>query len=257
MWNVSTTSAALVVTNAREATSSRELVVDHVEDLHVGGIGQGPVGGVGLPALVGQLRLEALPRAGRALVGLGGDEAPPGQHPPDGGHRRHRGLSASVPAQQVVVDRGRSGVEAVVGERLAQGDDLVLHGHRDLGRRGPGPARLGLEALLALGPVTGQQLVQPTAGHPVGGSDLRHAATLHQDCIDDVASEIHAHTSMVCPLCLATGVRDVLNSDTTPSADAPRFRPRHPPRRSFLIGCPAEYVVDPRGRDSIEIAVGH
>lgn len=83
-----------------------------------------------------------------------------------------------MPAQQVVADRGRSGVEAFLGERLAQGDDLVLHGHRDLGRRGPGPAGLGLQTLLALGPVTGQELVQPAAGDPVGGSDLRHAATL-------------------------------------------------------------------------------
>src|SRR5438477_9096266 len=45
-------------------------------------------------------------------------------------------------------------------------------------------------------------------------------ASLHQNCIDDVSSEIHAHTPSWCPLCLATGVRDLLKPDTL----------GHPPR---------------------------
>lgn len=35
------------------------MVVDQVEDLDLGGVGQVPVGGVGLPELVGQLSFEA------------------------------------------------------------------------------------------------------------------------------------------------------------------------------------------------------
>jgi hypothetical protein len=48
------------------------VVIDHVQDLDVAAIGEGPVGGVGLPALVGQLGLEPPPRALRSLVGLRG-----------------------------------------------------------------------------------------------------------------------------------------------------------------------------------------
>ena len=72
------------------------VVVDDVEDLHVGAVGERPVGGVGLPALVGQLGLEPPPRALGPLVGLGGDEPPAGQHPPDRRDRRHRPAAAPV-----------------------------------------------------------------------------------------------------------------------------------------------------------------
>jgi hypothetical protein len=48
-----------------------------------------PAGHVGLPALVGQARLEPDPGAPRPLVGLGGDEPALAQHPPDPGHRGH------------------------------------------------------------------------------------------------------------------------------------------------------------------------
>jgi hypothetical protein len=47
------------------------VVIEEVEDLDVGAVGQRPVGRVGLPALVGQLGLEATPRALRSLLGLG------------------------------------------------------------------------------------------------------------------------------------------------------------------------------------------
>jgi len=47
------------------------MVVNHVEDLHLGAVGELPVGGVGLPALVGELGLETPPGALRSLLGWG------------------------------------------------------------------------------------------------------------------------------------------------------------------------------------------
>ena len=98
------------------------MVVDDVEDLEEGPVAQGHVGDVGLPALVGQLGREAPPRALGPLVGLGGDEAPGLEHPPDGRDRRHLSLALG----QVVVNGHRPRVEAVVGQLLAQGHDRLL-----------------------------------------------------------------------------------------------------------------------------------
>jgi hypothetical protein len=47
------------------------VVIDDVEDLDVSAVGQGPVGGVGLPALFGQLGLETPPRAAGPQLRLG------------------------------------------------------------------------------------------------------------------------------------------------------------------------------------------
>jgi hypothetical protein len=55
-------------------------------------------------------------------VRLGDDEPSSAEHPPDRGDRRH--LSAAEP--DVVVDRAGPGVQAELGELLAQPDDLVL-----------------------------------------------------------------------------------------------------------------------------------
>ena len=67
-----------------------------------------PVGHVGLPALVGQGRLEADPARAGSLLGLVVDKAPPAEHPVDGRKRRHRRAGLS----EVVVDRPGPGVEA-------------------------------------------------------------------------------------------------------------------------------------------------
>jgi hypothetical protein len=47
------------------------VVVEDVEDLHVGAVGQGPVGGVGLPAFVGEFGFEAEIGAARPFLRLG------------------------------------------------------------------------------------------------------------------------------------------------------------------------------------------
>jgi len=125
------------------------VVVDDVEDLNVPAAGEDPVSGVGLPALVGQISLEPPPRALGPLVGLGGDKAPPRQHPPNGRDRGHYGLVAAVATHQVVADRVGAGVEAFLGEGLAQGDDLLLDHRSEGGRRGSRPARLRHEARVA------------------------------------------------------------------------------------------------------------
>lgn len=69
-----TTSAALNTARAVEPISSREWSSRDVEDLHLraaagGVVGERPVGDVGLPDLVGQIRAERAPRTAGRLCG--------------------------------------------------------------------------------------------------------------------------------------------------------------------------------------------
>lgn len=52
------------------------MVVEEVEDLDLGAVGEEPFGGVGLPDLVGEISYETDKGGARGLVGLGGDQAP-------------------------------------------------------------------------------------------------------------------------------------------------------------------------------------
>jgi len=98
------------------------VIVDLIEDLDVGAIGESPVGGVELPTLVGLLRLEANERALRALVRLGSDEPALGQDPPDRGD----GRNATTAPFEMERDGRRAGFVAGLVEVFADGDDLVL-----------------------------------------------------------------------------------------------------------------------------------
>ena len=69
------------------------VVVDQVEDLDLGVVGEAVVGDVELPALVRGVRAKALIAAFRAFVRLRGDESAGGQDPPD---RRHRGHGEGI-----------------------------------------------------------------------------------------------------------------------------------------------------------------
>jgi hypothetical protein len=104
------------------AETEAGVVVDPVEDLGVGAVGEEPVGDVGLPALVGLSGLESDAAALGSLVRLRDDEAAGGEDPPDRGHRR----AGTVPPGQMGGDGGRAGLVAVPVEAFADGDDLIL-----------------------------------------------------------------------------------------------------------------------------------
>ena len=102
------------------------MVVDHVQDLDLGPVGELPMGEVGLPPFVGHGGLEPDERAPRSLLRLRSDEAPPAEDPPDRGHRWDHGLRVAL--AQVVRDRVGTGIQSLVRQLLAQLDDLLLHG---------------------------------------------------------------------------------------------------------------------------------
>ena len=90
---------------------------------------------------LGIVRLEPDEGALRALLGLGDDEAPTGEDPPDGGHRGddeaptgedppdggHRGDGETAPLLEVVGDGVGPGVQALIAQLLAQEEDRFLH----------------------------------------------------------------------------------------------------------------------------------
>jgi hypothetical protein len=98
------------------------VVVDDVEHLEFGAVRDPDVGDVCLPALVGEVGGEADPAAVGPLVGLGGDEAPGLEDPPD---RRDRRRGAE-PLVQVVAGGLGAGVETGVDQLFADGDDRLV-----------------------------------------------------------------------------------------------------------------------------------
>ena len=87
------------------------MVIDHVQDLDLGPIGELPMGDVGLPHLVGHLGLEPYERAPWSLLGLGCDEAPAAEDSPDRGDRR----GGAVAPLQVEADGVGARVESFLG----------------------------------------------------------------------------------------------------------------------------------------------
>jgi hypothetical protein len=104
------------------------VIVEYVEDLHHGPIGQWPPPVVERPALVGPRRGEAAPRVVGGFRGIGDDQATSGEDPPD---RRLVGQAGQVP--EMKRDRGRTSVQAGTVELLAFGDDRFF----DIGRGTP------------------------------------------------------------------------------------------------------------------------
>ena len=96
------------------------VVVEPVQDLGIGAVGQLPVGEVGLPRLVRQFGLEAAVGTLRSLARVGVDGPVSGQDPRDRGRRDDGVLLLQVPADGVW-----AGVQALLGECLAQGEDAV------------------------------------------------------------------------------------------------------------------------------------
>jgi hypothetical protein len=120
------------------------VVVDEIEDLDPGGIGEVPFGGVGLPELVGQLGLEADEGGLGPLVRLGCDQAVALEDAPDSGPRRWVGEAAG----EVMEDGLRPSVEASRNQLLAELEDGIDDGlvdlmGQELGRWDPGSRAAG------------------------------------------------------------------------------------------------------------------
>ena len=93
---------------------------------------------------------------------------------------------------QVPADGVRAGVQPRLSQCLAQLQDELdglRWGRTWAGVRGPGP---GPERGLALGPVAGQEFLDPRAGHPVVSHHLADGALLNGDGSDDQPGFRHA-----------------------------------------------------------------
>ena len=170
------------------------MVVFDVEDLHIGAVGQPPVGDVGLPAFVGHLG--AKPGAGAlgALLRLRGDKPAACQDPPDrrrGRDTAQRRIPLQVPLQ-VDADGLRAGVQASLGQVLAQPHDPVLQFQADRPRIRVGPSRPRRERGLALTLIPLDQLLDPVPGDLVVPRHLALGASLDLDRHDHKLRQRHA-----------------------------------------------------------------
>jgi hypothetical protein len=95
---LATASPPLVIRRASGGQAESGMVVEDVQDLHLGAVGQPPMGDVGLPAFVGLIGAKHLPRRAGPFLRLRGDKAAAGQDPPDRRDRRHR-INAAVAAR--------------------------------------------------------------------------------------------------------------------------------------------------------------
>jgi hypothetical protein len=164
------------------------VVVLDVEDLDRAPVGELPVRRIGLPPLVGLVRLEPRERALRSLLGLRRDEPPVPEDPPDRG--RCRGPAVST--LEVEGDRVSPGVESLFAELLSDQDDLVLDLPTRALRNAFGPSRPGLKPGLALGVEPTDELVHPPPGDSVPPGDLGPRPPLEPDPSHDQPSQRHA-----------------------------------------------------------------
>ncbi len=188
------------------------VVVDQVQDLDLGATGEPPVGDVGLPAFIRLIGLEPDERAPRALLGLGDDEAPAGKDPPDRCDR----WAAAVALGEVEPDRVGPGIKPLVGQVLAELDDLPLQGlRRAMGAR-PGQPRPGLETGLTLCIEASDELVDPLPGEPVVAGHLRLRPPLDPDRGDHEPCHRHRPPPLDpgCKRCRETPVNYVLKPDS-------------------------------------------
>src|SRR5215469_14157117 len=75
-------------------------------------------------------------------------------------------------------------------------------------------ARARMQALIALGAVSGQALIHPAARHAVRGRDLTDAQAFQHDSLDHIADQVHRTPPRRCPRCLATSVRYLMKRST-------------------------------------------
>ena len=149
------------------------VVVDDVEDLDVGVVGQLAVGDVGLPALVGLGGLESSPRGAGSFLGLCGDESAAAQDPPNSRHGRSFGDGRI--GVQMGGDGFGAGVEPLSVEGLAQPHDGVFDLDRYCARVVMGSARARGECRVAFGLIAPHQLLDPGARNVVVTGDFAFA----------------------------------------------------------------------------------
>lgn len=132
------------------------VIIDHVEDLDRGPIGEHPGRVIESPALVGpgRGREPGASRAGR-LVGLGGDEPAGLDDPID---RRLRGHRVHPLIPQALRDRRRARVQAGVVELLAGGHHGLFHLEGGLVRHPVRRPRLRHQRSVALSAVAAPQI---------------------------------------------------------------------------------------------------
>ena len=165
------------------------VVIEPVEDLHVGPVGQAPVDEVRLPHLVRLGHLKA--RVGRAgaLARLRGDQ--PGLRAGSGGSSRStapaaplaRGARRSSPARRPAHRRSAGARSSITRstDRLRRRDRRCLRA-----------ARARLERVQATLSVAGEEAVQMPAGDPVLGSSRGDRQLLGNDLEDSNTSSGHA-----------------------------------------------------------------
>ena len=105
------------------------VVIDDVEDLHVGAVGELPGGVIELPAFVGSFGGEAAVGPLGTLGGVINDEPAGLEDPPDRRFRRQTRQAGEIPG-----DRRRPGIQPGIGESFTFGDDRILDTHRRLVR---------------------------------------------------------------------------------------------------------------------------
>ena len=185
-WKLATTSAALNTLRASDGHQEPGVIVDHVQDLDLGPVGEAPMGDVGLPPLVRHRSLEPDEGAPGSFLGL--RVTNPRR---EGSARSSRPKAvAARDAAQVDSDRVGTGIDAEVGQLLAELDDLVLELlGRPCGLLGdgeiaaPGPLPFGIE------PPT--ELVDPPPGHPVVPGHLGLRPSLDPDRRDHEPRQRH------------------------------------------------------------------
>ena len=171
------------------------MVVEVVEDLDAGVVGELPVSEVALPHLVGQIGLEADERALGPLLRLWRDQPVALEDAPDGGD----GWSVGACQRKVVVDGVWAGVVSCGVQLTAQGEDRFL----ELGSGGVrarlGTARLRFEGGLPAGAIAGHQLGDPGFGDTGGGCHISMGAAFAKDCLNDIALPAHGalHVNVV------------------------------------------------------------
>jgi hypothetical protein len=150
------------------------------EDLDLYAVVELPEGDVCLPRLVGKVCLEADVGALGALMRLRGDEPSSLEDAPDRRHRRDRAVAQA----EVIVDGVGTGIEAGVGQLLAEAYDAFLELHRaaigDSLRCSAGPG----EGAVAPRSVAGHELCDPRLRDPVRVGDVPIAAAFQHHRVE-------------------------------------------------------------------------